>query len=72
MKLTLAALLLASSVSAQIVHNQLPVGSSFAVDGENATYDYVIVGGGTAGLAIATRLAEDGRYSVAVLEAGNF
>ncbi|KAK3067577.1 hypothetical protein LTR53_015484 [Teratosphaeriaceae sp. CCFEE 6253] len=59
----------ASITVAQIVHNQLPIGSSFAVDGENATYDYVVVGGGTAGLAIATRLAEDGRYSVAVIEA---
>ncbi|KAK3053888.1 hypothetical protein LTR09_005168 [Extremus antarcticus] len=38
----------------------------------NATYDYVIVGGGTAGLAVAYRLAEDGAKSVAVIEAGGF
>jgi choline dehydrogenase len=38
----------------------------------NATYDYVVVGGGTAGLAIAARLAEDERNSVAVIEAGSF
>ncbi|EME44923.1 hypothetical protein DOTSEDRAFT_87417 [Dothistroma septosporum NZE10] len=38
----------------------------------NATYDYVIVGGGTAGLAVAYRLAEDGTKRVAVVEAGGF
>lgn len=46
-------------------------GESFGIPG-NATYDYVIVGGGTAGLAVAMRLAEDGDYSVAVVEAGGF
>ncbi|KAK4900672.1 hypothetical protein LTR27_002388 [Elasticomyces elasticus] len=70
--MTCVAIAIASFVSAQLVHNQLPIGSSFAVNGENATYDYLIVGGGTAGLAIATRLAQEGRYSVAVLEAGGF
>ncbi|RDW59103.1 alcohol oxidase-3 [Coleophoma crateriformis] len=33
-------------------------------------YDYVIIGGGTAGLAVAARLTEDPNVSVAVLEAG--
>ncbi|KAF2853632.1 GMC oxidoreductase [Plenodomus tracheiphilus IPT5] len=36
----------------------------------NATYDYVVVGGGTAGLAIASRLSTFA--SVAVIEAGGF
>lgn len=36
------------------------------------TFDYVVVGGGTAGLAIARRLSEDGTHSVAVIEAGGF
>lgn len=35
------------------------------------TYDYVVVGGGTAGLTIATRLAQDGRFTVGVVEAGS-
>jgi hypothetical protein len=38
----------------------------------NATYDYVVVGGGTAGLAIASRLALSGVGTVAVIEAGGF
>lgn len=36
------------------------------------SFDYVIVGGGTAGLAMAKRLAEDEDSSVAVIEAGGF
>jgi choline dehydrogenase-like flavoprotein len=34
------------------------------------TYDYIVVGGGTAGLAVAARLSENENVSVAVLEAG--
>jgi choline dehydrogenase-like flavoprotein len=34
------------------------------------TFDYVVVGGGTAGLAVAARLTENPDVRVAVLEAG--
>ncbi|KAK7747585.1 hypothetical protein SLS62_009084 [Diatrype stigma] len=37
-----------------------------------ASYDYVIVGGGTAGLTLAARLSEDPTMSVAVVEAGTY
>ncbi|EAU36858.1 predicted protein [Aspergillus terreus NIH2624] len=48
-------------------------GNSFGQPGVNATYDYIVVGGGTAGNAIAARLALDpANYSVAVVEAGSF
>lgn len=48
----------------------LDVDVEVGVADANATYDYVVVGGGTAGLAIAARLAET--YSVAVIEAGSY
>lgn len=48
------------------------LGSSFGVPGNNATFDYVVVGGGTAGLTLATRLVEQQVGSVAVIEAGGF
>ncbi|KAK0616994.1 GMC oxidoreductase-like protein [Immersiella caudata] len=35
-------------------------------------YDYVIVGGGTAGLTVADRLTENGKNSVLVIEVGTF
>ena len=45
---------------------------SFGVPGVNASFDYVIVGGGTAGLTVASRLAKHPSLSVAVIEAGGF
>lgn len=48
------------------------LGSSFGVPGDNATYDYLVVGGGNAGLTIATRLVEQNAGTVAIIEAGSF
>lgn len=45
--------------------------SSFGKAGSNATFDYVVIGGGTAGLVVAARLAQ-ASHSVAVIEAGGF
>jgi choline dehydrogenase len=47
-------------------------GNNFGVPGRNQSYDYVIIGGGTAGLALAARLAENTSHTVAVIEAGGF
>ncbi|KAK6858851.1 versicolorin B synthase [Apiospora arundinis] len=66
---------LASSAPYRILNppfGQPPTGSSFGIPGRAATYDYVIVGGGTAGLTVASRLVEQNAGSVAVLEAGSF
>jgi choline dehydrogenase len=36
----------------------------------SSPFDFIIVGGGTAGLALAARLSENGQFKVGVLEAG--
>ncbi|TID24431.1 putative choline dehydrogenase [Venturia nashicola] len=52
------------------------ISHSFAVNIPNkrqsqaATFDYVIIGGGTAGLVLAERLSENSSITVAVVEAG--
>ncbi|PWN33411.1 alcohol oxidase [Meira miltonrushii] len=43
-------------------------GDGSSVDGQ--TFDYIIVGGGLAGLTVANRISEDPAYSVLVIEAG--
>ncbi len=48
------------------------LGSHFGRPGLKATFDYVVVGGGTAGLTVARRLAANSSISVAVIEAGGF
>ncbi|KAF2466213.1 alcohol oxidase [Lindgomyces ingoldianus] len=43
-----------------------------AVEQVKEEYDYVIAGGGTAGLTVGDRLSADGKYSVLVIEYGIF
>ena len=48
------------------------LGAHFGVPGLPGVFDYVIVGGGTAGLTVARRLAANTSNTVAVIEAGGF
>jgi len=70
--LTLAASLFLLTVTDAYYRGGPIYGNNFGIPGQNASYDYVIIGGGTAGLALATRLAENTSLTVAVIEAGGF
>ena len=63
---------LISPLLALTLQQQTLIGSNFGVPTINRTFDYVIVGGGTAGLAVAYRLSQNPNVTVAVVEAGGF
>lgn len=45
---------------------------SFGIPGQNYTFDYLVVGGGQAGLTVASRLAENSSLLIGLVEAGSF
>lgn len=61
-----------SPVLYESIVGQELIGSHFGIPSFDASFDYVIIGGGTAGLTLATRLAENATNTVAVIEAGGF
>jgi len=48
------------------------LGTAAGILSQDATFDYVIIGGGTAGLVMANRLGANPNITVAVVEAGAF
>lgn len=55
----------------QVAHNVQLV-SSFGIPGRNYTFDYLVIGGGQAGLTVAARLAANPSLQIGVVEAGTF
>ena len=63
---------LAYALQNEAILTQGLIGSHFGVPGLPGSFDYLIAGGGTAGLTLARRLAANASLSVAVIEAGDF
>ncbi|KAG8678907.1 hypothetical protein FRC08_017388, partial [Ceratobasidium sp. 394] len=68
--LSCSLLVLANLVAATKLSPRSPISSG--ADFASQEYDYLVVGGGTAGLAVAARLSEDPNTSVGVIDAGQY
>lgn len=54
-----------------VLHKRASGVTTDASTANGQTFDYIIVGGGLAGITVAARLAEDSSKTVLVVEAGN-
>ena len=73
--LSFCSLLTALAVASPVQHEKRQLNGFLAslagTLGAQQSFDYIVLGGGTAGLTIAKRLAEDKSTTVAVIEAGS-
>lgn len=66
-------MIVSSSLVGSLLFGSVLASATSAVQGRaDATYDYVIIGGGTAGLTLAAWLSKYNVTIVAVVETGNY
>lgn len=65
-------MLSATCIAPLLVFSLASIALSESLRKEYDPFDYIVVGGGTGGLVIASRLSENPRVTVAIIEAGNF
>ncbi|ORY08612.1 choline dehydrogenase-like protein [Clohesyomyces aquaticus] len=66
----LSAIVGLAAVGHSLPHNARPAQVKRALADVSDTYDYIVIGGGTAGLTVANRLTEDPKKKVLVIEHG--